>query len=70
MLLNVKQVAERLSVSESKIYRLVEAGELPHHRIGGAIRFSEEQLSEFLQGARRERTVRKLSRPRLKHIKL
>ena len=70
MLLNVKQVSERLSVSTSKVYKLVEKGDLPYHRIGGAIRVSEEQIEEYLRDTRRDVPVMKRARPRLKHIKL
>ena len=71
----VKQVAERLNLSVSKIYEMVESGELPHHRFGGAIRVSEEQIAEYMNRTKRERraaTPPKVTgpRPRLKHIKL
>lgn len=48
-MLKVRDVAARLSLSESKIYELVECGELSHYRFGGAIRVSEQQIAEFLQ---------------------
>jgi len=54
-MLRVKQVAERLNLSESKVYELVERGEMPHHRFGGAIRVSEEQVAEYLEATKRER---------------
>jgi len=74
-MLRVKQVAERLNLSESKVYELVERGELPHHRFGGAIRVSEEQVAEYLEATKRER--RELEPPRkrrrgigLRHLRL
>lgn len=74
-MLKVKQVANRLSLSQSKVYELVESGDLPHHRIGGAIRVSEEQLTEYLETTRRERgpapQQRKTGpRPKLSRIRL
>ncbi len=54
-LLRVAEVAERLSLSPSKIYELVESGALPHHKIGGSIRVSEEQLARYLESTSRER---------------
>lgn len=51
-LLTVEDVAARLSVSDSFVYEAVAAGRLKHYRLGkgqGAIRVSEEQLSEFLR---------------------
>ena len=73
-MLRVKQVAERLNLSESKIYELLERGELPHHRFGGAIRVSEEQIAEYLERTKRERQEPEprshSSLPVLKHIRL
>jgi excisionase family DNA binding protein len=56
-LLKVPEVAERLSVSPSTIYNLVESGKLACYRIGkgrGAIRFSEAQVLQYLEGAKAE----------------
>lgn len=76
MLLTVKDVAERLKVSRSCIYQLVESGRIRHHRIGlgrGAIRFTEEDLTEYLVGIRSQPTVSE-SRPSadssLRHLDL
>ena len=74
-MLTVKNVADELALSISAVYALIERGELPHYRIGGAIRIADEHLSEFL--ASKERRAREPqpgkangSRPRLKHLKL
>jgi excisionase family DNA binding protein len=56
-LLNVKQVAERLNVAASTVYMLVAEGRLSCFRIGkgrGAVRFSEEQITSFLDSARQD----------------
>jgi excisionase family DNA binding protein len=53
-----KQVKERLSVSLSTVYNLVETGQLECHRIGagrGCIRISEEQLKDYLERSSRRR---------------
>ena len=65
-MLRVKQVAERLNLSESKVYEMLERGELPHHRFGGAIRVSEDQIAEYLEETKRERREQepRKSRPR------
>ena len=76
MLLTVRQVAERLNVSASCVYQLVESGKIPNHRIGlgrGAIRVSEADLEEYLASCRREQmseTPRRAPRLKLKHLKL
>ncbi len=77
MLLTVKDIADRLKVSVSCVYQLIESGRLAHHRIGlgrGAIRVSESDLSDFLASNREEptggRERARLPRPRLRHIKV
>lgn len=72
-MLKVSELAKRLNLSESKIYQLVEEGRLEHHRFGGAIRFSEQQIAAYLEETRQEPVNvqrRTDPRPRLKHIKL
>jgi len=74
-MLRVKQVAERLNLSESKVYELIDRGRLGHHRMDGAIRVSEEQIAEYLEQTRREPAApreRKTTGPRLrlKHVHL
>ena len=74
-MLRVKQVAERLNLSESKIYEMVESGQLSHHRFGGAIRVSEEQIAEYLEETKRERQEPEPRKsqtrlPTLRHVRL
>jgi excisionase family DNA binding protein len=55
--LTVKEVADRLRVSPSTVYSLVEGGRIPCYRIGtgrGSIRFTEAQVAEFLQACKVE----------------
>jgi excisionase family DNA binding protein len=74
-LLRVMEVAERLQISRSKAYELIESGAMPHYRIGGSVRVAEEQLQAYLESVRREpeppRTAT-VARPRtkLKHLTL
>ncbi len=53
MLLKMKQVAERLNISLSKTYELVQAERLESYKIDGAVRVSEEQLQKYLDGRKR-----------------
>ena len=72
-MLTVKEVAERLNLSSSKVYQLVSEGRLSHHRFDGAIRFAEEQIQDYLEETRQEPVPRQRKtdpRPRLKHLKL
>ncbi|MBW6486027.1 MAG: helix-turn-helix domain-containing protein [Syntrophobacterales bacterium] len=49
-MLTVGQVAERLNVSRSYIYRAVEFADIPHTRIlRGGIRFDPQKIEEWLQ---------------------
>ena len=47
-MLRVDELAKRLNLSQSKIYAMVQRGEIEHHRIGGSIRFSEENIAQLL----------------------
>jgi excisionase family DNA binding protein len=49
---SVAEIARRLGVCGRTVQRLVEAGLLLTHRIGRAVRISEEDLQRYLQGAR------------------
>jgi excisionase family DNA binding protein len=74
MLLKVSDVAKRLSLSESKIRKMIDQRKLGFHRMDGAIRVSEEQIAEYLDETRQERGSEprkpRIPRPRLKHIRL
>ena len=74
-LLTVNEVAERLGISVSLVYQMVESGKLTVLRIGngrGTIRFHPEDLESYLNTCRVQATQPETPkiRPRLKHIKL
>jgi excisionase family DNA binding protein len=78
-LLTVKQVAEKLNVSESFVYGLLASGRLKHHALGkaqGAKRITEQQLSEYLTATERGGDPRlpapkaKLAPGPFRHLKL
>ena len=46
-LLTVKEAAKRLSLSESKVYRMTLEGELESIHIGRAVRVPEDAVSNF-----------------------
>jgi excisionase family DNA binding protein len=48
-LLTIRQADERLSLSESKVYRMTISGELPVQRIGRAVRIRESAIN-YLAG--------------------
>ncbi len=53
--LSVAEVADRLGLSASTVYQLVAERKMSHRRIGGAIRFEESDLAEFLEATKRGR---------------
>lgn len=57
-MLDPKQVAERLNVSQSLVYKLIHEGKLACYRINSALRISEEQLRQYLEHAKEETTKR------------
>jgi excisionase family DNA binding protein len=53
-LLTVRQVAARLHACRATIYSMVERGDLPHIRIGNAVRFAPSDLVAALERHRRK----------------
>lgn len=47
--LNIKQLAERLQLSERTIYRLAKTGEIPGFRVGKAWRFPLAQVDQWME---------------------
>ena len=58
MLLTIKDVSQRLQISLSMAYTLVQRGELPSYQIGSCRRVSEDDLDEFLEQNRAAQPVR------------
>jgi len=49
LLLSVREVAERLKVARSTVYKICGEGKLPHARVSNAIRVSKAALADYLQ---------------------
>ena len=49
LFLTVKDVTQRLQLSEKTVRRLIDAGELPVNRIRRTIRIAEKDLNQFLK---------------------
>jgi excisionase family DNA binding protein len=54
MLLNVQEAAKFLAIKPSTIRAYVLHQKIPHYKIGGSVRFSEDDLRNYLAGCRRE----------------
>ncbi len=48
-LMNAKDVAELLGISESKSYSLMQQGVIPSIRIGRSVRVQEEDLHQYIE---------------------
>jgi excisionase family DNA binding protein len=48
-LLDVNQVAEILNVKINTVYKYAMGQKIPYVKIGGSLRFTEEQLEDFVQ---------------------
>lgn len=71
-MLTVTEVSERLKISRSKAYGLIDSGKLAHYKIDCSVRVSEEQLQEYLNACRRplrQDSANPLKRVRLKHLR-
>lgn len=71
-LLTVKQVADRLRLSKSKVYELIDRGHIVPHRFGGSIRITATDLGAYIDSCRVERQPQRkpARRPRLKHVQI
>ncbi|MEO0529366.1 MAG: helix-turn-helix domain-containing protein [Planctomycetota bacterium] len=76
-LLTIAEVAQRLRVSRTTAYQLVERGQLIAHRIGtgrGAIRLSKKDLADYLERCRQTKgeglTAPEPPTRRLRHLQL
>lgn len=47
-------VADYLRVSRSWVYHRAESGELPHFRVGGALRFCPADINAYVRGTKPE----------------
>ena len=47
-LLKISQASEKLSISESTLYRWIKSKRIPHVKMGDALRFRDIDLDRFL----------------------
>ncbi len=51
-MLRVRDVAERLGVSDRTVFRWLKEGKMTCHRLGSNLRISEADLEDFLDAAK------------------
>lgn len=54
MLLNTRQTAKLLNISERTVFSLIKEGKLPSVKIGRCLRFSVADLETFIAQARKK----------------
>lgn len=52
--MKIEEVAELLSISKVTAYRLIEKREIPYYKVGGGLRFSREDILDYLAKNRTE----------------
>lgn len=52
--LTINEISEYLNLKRSTVYSMVEAGELPHYRIGRLIRFKRDEVDRWMDEHRKE----------------
>jgi excisionase family DNA binding protein len=68
VVMTVAEASKRIGISASKLYQLVSARRISHHRIDGKILFTDEDIETFLADCRVEAVVSAPPQPRL-HLK-
>lgn len=48
--LTVEETAQKLRISSASVYKMVDSGEIPSHRVGRSIRINEAELDDVLLG--------------------
>jgi excisionase family DNA binding protein len=52
MLLNIKQAAGKLGISEVTLRRLIRLKRIPYRKIGSVYRFTDEDITQFVTSVR------------------
>ena len=48
-LYNIDEIAEIMNISKTTLYRLVQTRKIPFYKIKGCVRFSENDILEYLK---------------------
>jgi excisionase family DNA binding protein len=51
--LTINEISEYLNLKRSTVYSMVEAGELPHYKIGRLIRFKQDEVDRWMDEHRK-----------------
>lgn len=53
-LITPEELADIFKISKSSVYRLIDKRQIPFFKIGGKLRFSKDDVSEYLNNVRIE----------------
>lgn len=51
-MLSINEIAQMFSVSKATMYRIVDSRKITFYKIGGTIRFTEEDITKYLEANR------------------
>lgn len=51
-LITPDELADILNISKSSVYRLIEGRKLPFYKVGGSLRFQDDDVKKYLEGVR------------------
>ncbi len=54
MIYTIPEIAQYLKLSKSKVYQLVQKGQLPHIKIGKNVRVKESDLNQWIDKQRQD----------------
>jgi excisionase family DNA binding protein len=57
-LISVEDLMEIFKISKSSVYRLVDNRKIPFYKIGGSLRFKEDDIVIYLESSRFEQIIR------------
>jgi len=47
--IDIRELAQQLSIKKRTLYHLVQTMEIPHYRIGKLIRFKQSEINEWME---------------------
>jgi excisionase family DNA binding protein len=56
--LTINEVAKKLQMSTSAIYKYAETGKIPSFKIGTCLRFFEEEINAYLQNLSQRKEIK------------
>lgn len=58
-LLSTSDLSKIFNISQASVYRLIDSRRIPFYKIGGSLRFSEQDIIKYLEACRVEPIFRR-----------